>query len=442
MNRSASTRGYSGRRTAFVAVVVLWTAVGEEFNEGGWRAWFGNEIMSVPSHYLYLAATVVLLSPYLLAMPRWSLTGALRRLRIWPWISLGWVAVVVALSLAILTAAPNPFADWRNLVVTGLVAGLAGRWLAAQPWARKALVDLAIGYGLVAAFHLVLFAAGGGTSVLGVRTPIFYGALLYMTVFASVTLVYVWTTATSDMHSPVEGHLIRVGAISSTLLVILSFRRSFWMALAVGMVGVGYLWFRSRSKNPKGVLTLGLLMAAGLIVALSSIGTENIATRLESFLPGADNEFTATNEDHVNDMIDAWRVISAEPLLGYGIGRVYPTELIAAWKAESFEVHNAVLHVWLKYGILGAVAYLGFHLKWIRVAWTSGRLDEGGSAVLAALAIYMGAEFMATMVGTWPYGSTHMSVFHGVLLACTAVTAVQKTRPAAQQPAATRFSAA
>lgn len=426
MTREPAAPSYAGKRAAFVAVIVLWTAVGQEFAEGGWRAWFGPEIMSIPAHYFYLAGTFLLLAPYLLAAPRWSLASALRRMRLLGWVAVGWLALVIALLLAILSAAPNPFADWRNLALTALVAALAGRWLHAQPWHRNALTDLAVGFGLVSAAHLGVFVAGGGASVLGVRTPVFYGPLLYMAVFASITLIFSWTIFAQAKFSPLESLLVRVGAISSSMLVILSFRRSFWMAWAVGMVGVAYIWFRSRTKNPKGALTLGVILIAGLVTAFTSLGTDNIATRLESFLPGADNEFAATNEDHVNDLVDAWRVITVEPVFGYGIGRVYPTELIAEWKTESFEVHNAILHVWLKYGVLGAIAYLGFHVGWIRAAWRAGRY--GGVGVLMALAAYLAAELTATMVGTWPYGSTHMSVFHGVLLACTAVVITKSDR--------------
>lgn len=431
MIREPASRSYAARRVAFVTVVVLWTAIGQEFAEGGWRAWFGPEIMSIPGHYFYLAATILLLAPYLLATPRWSLVSALKRMRLWRWLAIGWLALVVALLLAILTAAPNPFADWRNLALTALIAALAGRWLHAQPWSRSALTDLAVGYGLVSAVHLGVFLAGGGASVLGVRTPAFYGPLLYMAIFSSITLIFSWTIFPQSRFTPVESFLVRFGAVSSSALVILSFRRSFWMAWAVGMVSVAYLWFRSRTKNPKGALTLGVLLVAGLVVAFTAIGTENVATRLESFLPGADNEFAATNEDHVNDLVDAWRIIAAEPVFGYGIGRVYPTELIAEWKTESFEVHNAILHVWLKYGLLGAIAYVGFHVGWIRAAWKAGRY--AGIGVLTALAVYMVAELTATMVGTWPYGSTHLSVFHGVLLACTAVAYTKPDRAVSRE---------
>ncbi len=415
-------------RVVFVGVVVAWTAIGEEFPAGGWRGWFGTEIMSMPAHYFYLAGTLVLLSPYLLATPRWSLVASLRELRLWRWLVAGWLALIISLAVAIVTAAPNPFADWRNLVLTGVIAALAGRWLASQRWRDRALTDLAIGYGLVSAIHLAGFFLGSGTAVFGIRTPTFYGPLLYMAVFSSIVLVLTWVTWARHPVSPIYGMAVRFGALASTLLVLLSFRRSFWLAWALGMVGVVFFMLRARWSNPKGLFSLGAVMMVGLTVSFVSLGTENVATRMESFLPGADNRFAATNDDHVNDMIDAWNVITVEPLLGYGIGRPYPTELIAEWKTDSFEVHNSVLHVWLKYGLLGMVAYLGFHLGWIRRLW--GTLGLQGAVVpsLAGLAIFLASEFVATLIGTWPYGSTHLSVFHGVLLGFTALASVRPTQ--------------
>jgi O-antigen ligase len=408
-------------RVAFVIVVLLWTAVGEEHAAGGWRFWYGVEFRGVPSHFLLLGATVLLLSPYVLSTPRWSLTTRLKETGLWPWLALAWIALVVALFRAILTGAPDPFVDWRNLVVFAGVGALFARWLAAQAWRSWVLSDVAIGFGLVAIPHLVAMAMGGGTSVFGVRTPTFFGPLLYMAIFASITLTIVWSTSIRSVPIGYRA-LVRVSAVASTLLVILSFRRSFWLAWGIGMVAALYLLLRPRWASPRGVIGLASALLVGVVAGYLYLGADNVSARLISFLPSADNEFSATNEDHVNDLIDALDVISAEPIFGYGIGRPYETNLIAEWKTDSFEVHNAVLHAWLKFGLLGAVVYLGFHLRWMRSMWDISRVDLPASPMLAAAAIYLGAGLVATMVGTWPYGSTQMAVFHGVLLAGFAVS--------------------
>ena len=52
--------------------------------------------------------------------------------------------------------------------------------------------------------------------------------------------------------------------------------------------------------------------------------------------------------------------------MGIGLGTSYPTWHIRHWKPESVMVHNAVLHVWLKYGLAGLLCYLWFHVALLR----------------------------------------------------------------------------
>ena len=62
---------------------------------------------------------------------------------------------------------------------------------------------------------------------------------------------------------------------------------------------------------------------------------------------------------------------AASPLMGIGVGTAYPTWRIRNWKSESVMVHNAPIHVWLKYGAAGLVCYLWFHLLLLRWLYTA-----------------------------------------------------------------------
>ena len=409
-------RGHRAKRIGFVAVVLFWTAVGEDLPAGGWRFWYGREIIGVPAHYFYLAGGMALLLPFILGTPRRSLIAALTRTRITPWVLVAWAAVTIALTRAIVDSAPDPFVDWRDLAVVAVVAAVALRLLAAQPWRRWALTDLAIGYGMVAIPFLVAWLMGYGVSILGVRIPTFHSALLYMAVFASLALVLVWSTSINSA-PPGYRFLVRLGAVTSSALVVLSFRRSWWLAWAVGMVAVLYILLRRRWSSTRGALSVSVLLAGVVIAAFLFLGTEIVVARLASFVPTADNEFTATNEDHFNDIRDALAVVSREPVLGFGIGKFYETNLISDWKTESFDVHNAFLHAWLKFGILGAIAYLGFHVAWVRASWQESRVESAASPALTATAFYVAGNLIGTVVGTWPYRSIQLAIFHGILLA-------------------------
>lgn len=181
------------------------------------------------------------------------------------------------------------------------------------------------------------------------------------------------------------------------------------MAWAVGLAVI--ILISMRLKHHSRIRLFGALAGLGATIAIAvvALGTDAIGARLESFLPGSTGQFSATNEDHLNDIVDAWHVVESDPILGLGIGRAYETNLISDWKTESFEVHSAVLHVWLKFGIAGAVAYLAFHFGIVRAA-----LRTRGLVPVAAFVI---GELAATAFGTWPYGSFQMSVFHGLLIA-------------------------
>ena len=302
-------------------VVLFWTALGEDLPGGGWRFWYEQEFLGIPTYYVYLAATLALLLPFTLATPRVSLISALSKARLVPWILVAWAAVVLALVRAILDGAPDPFVDWRDLFVLAVVAAMAFRWLSAQPWRDWVLIDVAIGYGLVSLVYLVIWALGGGVTVFGLRVPTFHNALLYMGVFGGLALVLVW--ATTIREAPVlYGALVRLGAVTNSVLVLLSFRRSWWLAWGVGMAVVLYSLLRKRWESGRGALGISLALLGMVVAAFVILGTETVLARLESFLPGSENEFTATNEDHFNDIRDALQVVSRQPIIGYGIGQI------------------------------------------------------------------------------------------------------------------------
>jgi len=74
---------------------------------------------------------------------------------------------------------------------------------------------------------------------------------------------------------------------------------------------------------------------------------------------------------------------------GIGLGTSYPTWRIKNWKTESVMVHNAPLHVWLKYGLAGLACYLWFHvalLGWLYRQSKSRTSNAFLSAVFAYLA--------------------------------------------------------
>ncbi|MGH8926400.1 MAG: O-antigen ligase family protein [Acidimicrobiia bacterium] len=408
----------------FLLITAVATWAGNEFGEGADASpWFGQTPFGVPMHYVLFGLLLIVAVPYVLASPRFPLTSRLREMGLlWPLFA-GAAAMALSLTIGILRGVPELFADWRNLVVTAVTAVYAGKWLAGRSWKRFVVTDLATLYGLLAIPDLVEYALGGGTFVLGVRTPVFEGTALYLASFSAI--VAAWTLLESNPGLGARRTLwLRLGGIAGSLLVLTSFRRSFWLVWGIGLIFVVFLYLRSRDVRPARLFAAAIGAAILVFAAVATLGTETVVPRLGSFLPTGSGPYSATNEDHLNDIADAWTIISEDPILGFGIGRRYETSLIADWKTESFEVHNAVLHVWLKFGIAGAVVYVWFHLALVRAAARRRHMAPVGAFIVAQLA--------ATVFGTWPYGRFQMAIFLGLVIASISVAPAisAKKRPA------------
>lgn len=387
----------------FLVVAIALTSIGNEFaTSGGISPWFQRTSFGIPAHFILFFLLLVVLAPYVVTAPKFAMSQEMRNEGILAVASLAWVVIGITIAIAILRGVPELFADWRNLLVTTVAAVYAAKFLASRDWKHFVLIDLATAYGLLAIPTLGAYAAGLGQSVLGVRTTVFDGPTLYLASFATITSAWFYLNP-DPRHGRVRSVWLQIAGLSSSLLVLLSFRRSFWLAWIAGIATVLIVSWRSRDK--RGVRLYGSLLGLCLLVnvATVAIGSETMAARLESFLPNSTGQFSATNQDHLNDIVDAWQVIKAEPVLGLGIGSQYETNLISDWKTESFEVHSAVLHVWLKFGILGALIYLAFHVALIRAATRKRELIP--------IAAFLSANWQPPFLGRGPTAASRYRSF-------------------------------
>jgi O-antigen ligase len=193
------------------------------------------------------------------------------------------------------------------------------------------------------------------------------------------------------------------------LLVGLCFRRTYWAELAVG---IAILALTTRGRRIR-VLLLPICILALTFLVLGTSFTE----RLSSInVMHDDTPYAEDNADHVGDLLDAWAQVRAAPVMGIGLGTSYPTRRIRDWKEESVMVHNAPLHVWLKYGLLGLALYLAYHVSLFRCLRSQAQRSSPrhGIIVRAALA-YLAAQFIVSLAFTpWPYSavqSTNLIAF-------------------------------
>jgi O-antigen ligase len=204
-------------------------------------------------------------------------------------------------------------------------------------------------------------------------------------------------------------------AAAAYMFVLLCFRRTYWGELAVGTCILLLLQKRNRIRNV--VLLVGMVALAAVILGAS------FSSRIQSIdVTRGDGEFSADNANHVYDLMDAWYQVRQSPLMGIGVGTSYSTWHIRNWKTESVMVHNAPLHVWLKYGITGLICYLWFHIALLR--WLYRRSQAATSrdtAFLGAAFAYLAAQFAMTLgFAPWPYSELQLTTLISFILAAAA----------------------
>jgi hypothetical protein len=246
------------------------------------------------------------------------------------------------------------------------------------------------------------FIAGRGVegTVPGLMTPVYDGP----TIDAAVFLALLAFRFTQQEVGRLRKMLWLIAGIAAFLLVLLSLRRSFWGEMAIGTAVIATL-----QKNRKYLMALVLL--SGLVF---SYGGSRFYLRAESLNPLAErSSYAITNEDHVSDLLDAFDVVKENPVLGIGLGHPYKTRRIADWKAESWEVHNGLLHVWVFYGLLGLIAYLSFHaslFRWLKKFQATEAEPRLRAFCQVGLAYLFGQFCISCGFAPWFYGQLQSDI--------------------------------
>jgi O-antigen ligase len=301
----------------------------------------------------------------------------------------------------------NFFFDWRGLA---LGIGLYFVWACWMqgPSQVEATVRVFLAYmGLRIALLSLLYLTGHRETLLGVSIPVFDGPTLSCIVFAAL-LAFRY-----QQDAPSRSKIVLLAiSIAGCLLVTLSLRRTYWAELAIGM---GILLVRRRGHRLRGFVFAG----AAVLIAAMLLGSSFTGRVLSLDVTHDDDEFSADNRDHLHDLVDAWDQVRQSPVMGIGLGTSYSTWHIRKWKPESVMVHNAPLHVWLKYGIAGLICYLWFHVALLRWVFRKPRSAPGpGAPFLHAALAYLTAQFVVTLgFAPWPYSELQLSMLLSFVVA-------------------------
>ena len=309
----------------------------------------------------------------------------------------------------------NIFFDWRGLALGMALYVVWAFWLQDAEEVGFCLRLFAAYTGLRIAFLYILFAFGVRDTLLGVSIPVFDGPVLSAIVFAGL-LGSTWYSSEPSNRRFLWAAL----AIGAGLMVVLCLRRTYWAELGIGGFILALLQKQHRGRN--------LLAALGVVCVAALLLGSSLQSRLQSFDPTGDTgQFSADNADHVNDLLDAWEQVRQLPFLGLGLGTSYPTWRIRHWKAESVMVHNAPLHVWLKYGLAGLICYIWFHIALLR--WLYRQIAATAAparAFLTAAFAYVAAEFIVTLgFAPWPYSELQLTTLLSLIVAASIAVARQ-----------------
>ncbi len=202
--------------------------------------------------------------------------------------------------------------------------------------------------------------------------------------------------------------------LGSPLLIaslVLSYRRSFWIATILGLLLVILLGTSSAGRRM--LVPVSLLLALSIFL-LGSVGFQSsgspIVKRFTSLAP-AKLEANAQDRYRLDERANVLGNISEHPITGLGV-MVPWTATFRPLSVEHtegrFYVHFAALWYWLKLGILGLFAYLTLLIGAALLAWQAWRrsrepvLRAFGLASLCGIAGLAAMDTTASFTGVDP----------------------------------------
>jgi O-antigen ligase len=332
-------------------------------------------------------------------------------------------AILVALLNGATSGSPNLFYDLQGLLVGAAVAFLTCRVVQSDTDAVdsiKLLIVIATTYSLILFVGFIFFSSGATAAGTGGRTPLYDGSILWLLCGASL---FAFNSLIAQ-RKILEHRLALLGAFSCGFIVLISLRRTFWSVLVIGIL-VSFVLAEGTRPRVRIIACSTLALLSLLLLSGGSI-----AGRLESFNPGSsETQFSITNQSHFDDVHEAWAQVQHNPFLGRGLGVAYDTTLTRSWKGgKSWGVHNALLHVWVFYGLLGLVAFLVWHGVYFRRLYRLSGTQLTDAPYGGAVRRWFGRSFLGWSVGTfivgalftpWPYTGQQTMLFVGMMWGIT-----------------------
>ncbi len=269
---------------------------------------------------------------------------------------------------------------------------------------------------------VLLVASGGGTQIEGEATMTYYEPTANWLILIALLGVVAALLGRSKL-----APWIVLGLPLLIASLVLSYRRSFWIAAVLGLLLV--LLLATTPGGRRMLLPVGLLVAAAVWV-IGSIGFQAqtpLTRRVESLAP---SKLQANKEDRyrLDERTNVIAEIKQQPISGIGVAvpwragaRPLPLEHVDG----RYYVHFAALWWWLKLGILGFFAYVSILLAALLLAWRAWRGNSAPVPRWFGLASFAGVIGLAVMETTASFTGvdTRFSILFGIQLGLLALFA-------------------
>ncbi len=355
---------------------------------------------------------------------------------------------------------PRALAPALMLLVLAMIAGAVTGHSAGVSWRSAILSENVLAYLLLlplAVCNLKLDRRQVGTALaIAVALAILKGGFGIVEVLGHYGQS-IEGTSTLTYYEPAANWLIMVAllAIAATVLMragpptwmlvgtplliaslVLSYRRSFWIATVLGLLLV--LLLGSSPVGRRMLVPSALVVALGILL-LSSVHFQAqapIVKRVESLNP---TSLSTNAEDRyrLDERANVLGEIARHPVSGLGM-RVPWEATVQPLSVEHEEgrqyVHFAALWFWLKLGVLGLLAYAAFILGAALLGWKVWRSSPEplfgafGLASLAAVAGLVVLETTASFTGIDPRFTVLLSAQVGLLALLASGISTQPAR--------------
>jgi O-antigen ligase len=305
---------------------------------------------------------------------------------------------------------------------------------------RRGATRLLAGLGALAVVKAVLglieIAGHQGTPIEGKSTLTYYEPTANWLIM--IALLCILAALLARVRPP------RWLSLSAPLLfasLLLSYRRSFWVAAVLGLVLVALLGTSSAGRRMLVPVSLLIVLAIWVLGSINFQGSQSPIVRRVASLSPSKLETNLEDRYRLDERTNVFETIREHPITGLGMlvpwGPKFAPLSVEHPEARLY-VHFAALWYWLKLGILGLCAYMALLVAAALCAWQVWRhspeplLRAFGLASLCGFAGLVAIETTATFTGADPRFTVLLAAQIGLLalLAQTAGDAPAQTTDA------------